>query len=257
MSEEAKVTVDAQRKRIAEEVGKLGPDHPWAGSYYFGDGLGVNSALDLAPDAGFVFEWHGCMGVYDRNHGSMAIEDGHIKLKCLFTNRQDGFRGIAVDLLPIGWGTRHYLVPAEKLPDFCNAINSGDEPRKDMHGMFFLRRGDEARKVEGAPVLPQEFRAYLLTTPLRAEIAKVEEPTYKQSRADFKFRLTPVALNVGKVEGVFKGMEFYVLEGDAVMSAKVTEVEEHTCKALFTDMDDEKLRPTVGWKVSTRPRWRE
>src|SRR4051812_10255954 len=50
------------RSAIVEaEIKALG-DHPWAGSYYLGDGLGMNVKLSLAPSAGVVATWMGCMG---------------------------------------------------------------------------------------------------------------------------------------------------------------------------------------------------
>ena len=49
---------------ISKEIETVG-QHDWAGSYYKGDGLGENVSLILSPKNGYLFEWHGCMGLYD------------------------------------------------------------------------------------------------------------------------------------------------------------------------------------------------
>src|SRR5437016_5194826 len=44
----------------------------WAGTYYVGDGLGVNILIELAPKSGVTYTSHGCMGLYDYNHGDVG-----------------------------------------------------------------------------------------------------------------------------------------------------------------------------------------
>src|SRR5690242_13014799 len=82
----SQATVEARRKRINHEVKNL-KDHPWAGNYYEGDGLGVNVNLSLAPKSGFSFTWYGCLGLYDLNYGPAVESDGKINL--IFTFRND------------------------------------------------------------------------------------------------------------------------------------------------------------------------
>src|SRR5438477_12939061 len=71
-SEASVAASDMRTKKIQQELGHL-KDHNWAGEYYFGDGLGVNVSLALAPESGFVFSWHGCLGLYDLNYGDVAF----------------------------------------------------------------------------------------------------------------------------------------------------------------------------------------
>src|SRR5579872_1531294 len=73
------IQVSEERKtRILAEIETL-KSHEWAGSYYYGDGLGVNVSLVLAPQNGFVFDWTGCLGLYDLNYGNIVEKDGRIK----------------------------------------------------------------------------------------------------------------------------------------------------------------------------------
>ena len=77
-SAKSKTAMQAKRELIEQELSKL-KMHPWAGDYYYGDGLGVNVELTLAPDSGFVFTWNGCLGLYDQNYGDVAEFDRKIR----------------------------------------------------------------------------------------------------------------------------------------------------------------------------------
>src|SRR5437764_903929 len=58
--------------RIKAELARLS-DHEWAGTYFEGDGLGVNIALQIAPDGGVSETWHGCLGPYGANQGDVRV----------------------------------------------------------------------------------------------------------------------------------------------------------------------------------------
>lgn len=131
-SEEANQAAEKIRQAIRKEIKTLG-NHAWAGEYYFGDGLGVNVSLILAPASGYVFEWHGCLGLYDRNYGTVTWHNGRIRLSFTFPNEQKGFVGIAEEFIPVSWGDRQYLIPSDDIVGFCNSVNDGSEPRKGPH----------------------------------------------------------------------------------------------------------------------------
>jgi hypothetical protein len=88
---------EEQTKKIQLEPRHF-KNHDWAGEYFFGDGLGVNVSLDLAPDSGFVYRWHGWLGLYDLNYGAVKFSDGIVKLRFGFPNERAGSLGVpAVD----------------------------------------------------------------------------------------------------------------------------------------------------------------
>src|SRR5438128_6024543 len=171
-SRAAERTAKSMRKKILAEVKRLA-EHEWAGEYYAGDGLGVNTSLSIAPKSGFVFEWHGCLGLYDRNYGAVVSTNNRLRLSFTFENQQKGFQGIAPELIPVRWGDRRYLVPADDVVGFCNRVNDGSEPRDGAHGFFLLRKDDEKKQVAGSPKVPKEFEPYLLSEPIVAEIVSV------------------------------------------------------------------------------------
>jgi hypothetical protein len=251
----AERTANAKRDTILAEIKALG-DHEWAGEYYAGDGLGVNISLAIAPDSGYVFEWHGCLGLYDRNYGSATWSDGRIRLSFTFDNKRGGFRGIAPVFIPVSWGPRRYLIPEDDAVGFCNSVNDGREPRMGIHGFYLLRRGDEKKDVAGFPNVPDRFRAYLLTEPIEATIVAVGAVTIRPSVAEWKFKDTAVTLDAGTEKGVRVGMELVVTQPEhTVQSVQITKVEVQRSEAIMTQIGEEQPAPEAGWRVSTEAPW--
>jgi hypothetical protein len=241
---------------IKDEVKKLG-NHEWAGEYYYGDGLGVNVSFAIAPTSGYAFEWHGCLGCYDRNFGAVEFKDGRIRLAFTFENKRKGFQGIAPEFIPVAWGPRRYLIPADDVIGFCNGINHGMESRLGSR-RYLLRQGDEEKKVDGFPKVPDEYKGYLLDKPINATIVAVGEPKLRPSLGDWKFKDVPVTLNMGKEQGLMVGMELLVAEPERSFdSVRVTKVEETRAEGVVTQIGEDWPAPKAGWKLSTHSKWSE
>jgi len=254
-SSDAEMTAKNKRNEILAEIKKL-ETHEWAGEYYAGDGLGVNTSIVIAPKSGYVFEWHGCSGLYDRNYGAVAWTNGRIHLSFTLKNEREGFQGIAPELIPIAWGKRHYLIPADDIPGFCNNINEGREPRKGSHGFYLLRVGDEKKTVTGFPKVPEEYRDYLLAKPVEATIIAVGAYATRPSVVDWKFKDTPVTLDAGTRRGLRIGMELVVTQPlGTVESVKIIKVEESRSEAVMIQAGEEEPGPKVGWRLSTQAPW--
>lgn len=257
-TEEARKVADNKREQIKAELVSLGDKHDWAGEYYAGDGLGVNVFFILSPQSGYVFEWRGCLGVYDRNYGGITEGDGKLRLSFTFANKQEGFQGIAEEFIPIAWGPRKYLVPADDIVGFCNQVNAGSEPREELRGWYLLRKGDETKQVTGWPRLSKPYGAYLLDCPVKATIVAVGKSTIRPSVCEWKFRDTSVTLDAGRVNHLLIGMKLYVVEPEnLVESVRITKVEDHTAEAVMTQICEHNTGPNIGWKLSTRPPWAE
>jgi len=255
-SEKAESAAKQQHAKIRSELQNLdSPD--WAGEYYAGDGLGVNTSLVLAPTSGYVFEWRGCLGLYDRNYGAVAWTNNRIRLSFTFENTRKGFQGIASEFIPVAWGARRYLVPADDVVGFCNHVNGGQEPRVGAHGFYFLRRGDEKKQVTGFPKVPDDYRQYLVAKPVEATIIAVSPYTTRPSRADWKFKDTRVTLDAGTKQGLRVGMELIVTKPrDFVESVRITSVEETRSEAIMSQIGEDYPDPKVGWRLSTRAPWK-
>lgn len=249
-SESAEAAAAERQKQIEFELATL-PAHPWAGSYFFGDGLGVNVRLSPAPKSGFVFAWNGCLGLYDRNYGDVVEKDGKLQLHFTHPNDRHGFRGIAPEFLLLLWGDRHYLIPADGIISFANQINSGREPVNGRYmGSFLLREDDAEKNVRGQPCIPPQYLRYLLATPVRAQIIAA-----KETRDEKCFRTKIVLLNVGAQQRLLQGMKLHVYRPrDVFETVEVTNVLDSTAEGKIVEYKSgfKSLWPAIGWKLSTK-----
>src|SRR6266705_3672511 len=237
LSPAAEASADERKERIRDEIGRIG-EHEWAGEYYYGAHLGVNVALSVAPESGFVFTWLGCVGLYDLNYGKVRFEDALLKLIFSYHNKRGGFSGIAPEFYPVRWGNRHYLIPSDGVIEFCNAVNAGLEPCSLFCARFLLRNGDKDKQPEGRPEVPAEFLQYLLPDPLRADIISVEKSRVVKDRevAELEFRVSTVTIGAGKVEGMLLGLELHSYDPPNAETAEVIEIQEHTSRARIVQV---------------------
>lgn len=258
LSEASRNAADKRETRINKELEKLN-NHEWAGEYYFGDGLGVNVTLRIAPKSGFVFTWTGCLGLYDLNYGDVELKDGKVKLLLTHPNERKGFQGTGEEFIPVKWGERHYLIPSDEMLEFVNAVNGGFEPCSFMCARFLLRDGDRKKNVNGKPNIPNEYVKYLLKEPIRTTVTSVGDNIVVKEikNKDWQYRTTKVILGAGSKQGVWVGMEFHVYSPREVSeTVKVTKVGETFSEAEIVQMGSIKEGiigdiPSVGWKLTT------
>jgi hypothetical protein len=251
LSESKTAFINRKSQKIENEIAQL-KDHLWAGRYYHGDGLGVNVSLILAPENGFTVTWHGCLGLYDQNHGTVDWDGKRIKLSFAY-DLQEGYIGhYASEYKPIRWGERVYLIPTDEMIEFCNAVNDGREPRNGSWGWFFLRENDTDKEATGKPMLPEEFMPYLLDEPIDTIIVSI-----KDIREGDK--ITTVVIDKGTRDGLLPGMILDIIKPERVFGKmKLTVVEETQSEGEVVvypiGTGQEKTTPAEGWEFSTR-RW--
>jgi hypothetical protein len=226
----------------------------WAGQYYTGDGRGMNVAITLAPQSGLVYTWHGCMGLYDLNHGDIANDfDGGLQLKLAIDPSVSGYKYMSNRVYFVPWGDRHYLVPKAKLLEMVNNYNEGGFAREHMYGIP-LRREDRDKPVQGRPQLPAEYASLLRDAAIEAGVTKGEIAGRRQITKGVDAVSGRLWLDAGTQQGVYVGMEFQLcgLLGGMV---KVVEVAESSAVAeltLFPSTGAEVEMPKVGDRLSTR-----
>ena len=123
----------------------------------------------MKQEGRFSFIWRGCLGVYGKNEGGAKVENNHLILTPEQPNDARGFGGTPTDFIPIHWGDRLYLIPAKSGKAFCDSVKQGREPRDNIHGVFYLRRGDWEKKVTGLPIVPKEWESLLQKKPIEGE----------------------------------------------------------------------------------------
>ena len=234
----------------------VAPD--WAGHYHSGDGLGFNFSLSLAPGAGFVHEWHGCLGLYERNYGAVAVEGpaegagggGRVTLRPALPAGEMRAPWLHEPLVFVRWGPVRSLVPEGSLVEFCNTVNGGWQTRG---GPGVLRHtADAGLEPAGTPDVPAEVRPFLLDEPIVAEVTAVGPASTRPSVADWAFHDRRATLNVGADDGVRVGMAFHGRTPEtATESAVVRSVEAGRCEVVFTGVGAP-AEPAVGWELSTR-----
>ncbi len=227
--------VDAQLAAIAKENSTT---HrvAWAGDYYFGDGLGENVSLSLAPVSGVAATWQGCLGTYAANKGKVIPQaDGSLLLKYERPNDQRGL-GFADHVVPVAWGERTYLISEKELPAFASAVNLGDEPREGAQGSFLMRKGDEHHKVYGVPMLPPARQSLIRKVPL--EVGVVSANRLRDNHADsFECRYR-LKLDHGANDGLAAGMnllEIGVSAGNRITLEQTTPTRAVGTMSLFGD----------------------
>ncbi len=141
----------------------------WPGHYCSGHrGFGVCVALGAGE--GITATWKTCQGSASFEGTVESEEDGHLHLR--YTDAGGSEPWFPVELVPVRWGSRHYLLRAEQLHAFVIAVKLGEEPRDRVTGEFLLRKGDEDRSVAGLPELPPAYARLLSPSDVKQPITR-------------------------------------------------------------------------------------
>ena len=125
-----------------------------AGEYHEGVRY-VHSYLSILPDGRYSSFVSTCTGVCNRESGFVRrIGDAY----ALSPTKPIDSRLARVSV-PIRWKGRYYLIPPDKMQEFCISIIDGDEPRNEPPGDYYLREPNVP--VDGIPEMPEQWAAYL------------------------------------------------------------------------------------------------
>jgi hypothetical protein len=131
-----------------------------------------------------------------------------------------------------------YLVPTNKVVEFCSEVNQGGEPRSQNWGDYYLRRNDWNKPVAGLPAVPEPWTKYLLSKPVSGNITEL---IGKQE----------AWLNRGADQGLLPGMILTAQGYGTLMSSRVKiEAVERTRCRIRCEWGDSKI--ALGQTVSSR-----
>jgi hypothetical protein len=103
--------IERRQSALLKEIAPLYMEHPWAGRYYAGDGLGVNIDLLIAPKGGCLAVWRGCLGLYGCNWGSVAVRDDRLHVEFERPNTPGEWGHFDCDYTIVGCGEDRFLKP--------------------------------------------------------------------------------------------------------------------------------------------------
>ncbi len=194
--------------------------------------LGYGGAtLELKDDSRFEFLAASCT-YFEKCAGQYKIESGIILLDsdescpsidaAVADRRIESKEWRTLRVVPIESGERLYLVDEDKIVDFCNSVNAGEEPvtQSISSWPYFVRDGDWKKPAVGKPRLPKKYAEFILDESFEATVVKQDEYVLK--------------LDKGFDDGVRVGLKFWAEFEDQykyTTNMEVVSVEERSCIA--------------------------
>lgn len=223
----------------------------------------MNVSICLAPRAGLTYTWHGCLGLYDANHGDITESfDGGIKVKLVIDEHASTYEYMSSTLYFVKWGDRRYLVPEAKMMDLVNNYNQSGYARS---GMFGIPRKEDTDKPQqrysddnepdGKPQLPEKWAKLLLDKPVAFKVTAVRDRTSRTVTGDVLTCIAQIDLDKGSKDSVTVGMEIEYRVGWDSGTITIDKVDEHTCTGTFRTYGDKKKLlepPPVGTVISSK-----
>ena len=229
-----------------------------AANYIMGHNF-FSSFLSLAADGQYSKEWRDCTTQYFES-GTYVISGGLLHFKVLKRTAKSNGGEVEKDLLdpnekeyqllPIKWSDRIYLVIDDELSEFANAINLGLEPRSQFisdpyYGGFYLRTGDEKKKVSGNPTLPGKWISFLLSRPVTATVTNIQREAKDMIGV----------INKGSKMGLKVGMRLLAKDEEPSLwvVTEIVSVEERSAKVRLAS--ELKIGDQLTTKYMRRDRW--
>jgi hypothetical protein len=161
-------------------------------------------------------------------------------------------------MFTVKWSDRIYLIDESDMKRFADAVNMGIEPRNALHswrsegspwmGSFFLRSGDEKKKVVGPPPISQPWRDMLLERPVTGKVIRIDK-TEKINEWNTEITAT---INRGSNSGLKVGMKLVIADAEepsAWDGPEVISVDKRTAQVKMR-LGRERIK--VGSAVSSR-----
>jgi hypothetical protein len=203
-------------------------DH--AGTYHQRAAPASGWELSILPDGRYSRFCGYCTGIGDRESGYVRLLAGHCIL--LPARPSSTSPGVERDFFPVRWKDRRYLVPADRMQEFCDAIIEAKEPRPETAMAEHFLVSSPAAQVDGIPELPEPWDAFLRENLVIGKIVEVRD----EQR---------VRIDLGSADGIEEGDVLAVQRRDEkrVRYVCVGSVQDRSSAAveLYGDVHDEPL----------------
>jgi hypothetical protein len=238
----------------------------WAGEYGANGGEVGFTVMRWAPQAGFVLvDVYTCLPSVRRlNYGGVVAKPHWVEMTPAVAMHAPWTRGAATRFLRVTWGEWLYLVPEEKIGDFCDYVAglgrfNGDD-MYDAEGLYFVKRGEHPDPADEVPVVPPGYERFV-KRPVDATVVAVGRPrARKGSDPEWRELLIPVTIDAGRLDGVAEDMNFYAIDDERGATVAVTQVGPHTSQGVVVRYAPKSPKPEdgpgyepveVGWRLST------
>lgn len=158
----------------------------------------------------------------------------------------------------VHWGTRTYLIPEDKLVEFCNKWNLRSKPRSSLIDRFYMqaRVAGPGGVLSTAPELPQHVKKLVLGKPIHGKVLSIENGRARINLGDQDQVCKDMLLycepdESRKTELLKKGKDEYERH---CMLLKVVEVTRTEC---VVEIDQRPINTNIenirkGYRVSSR-----
>lgn len=207
-------------KRRLNLIRQSVPQNEWEGLYYGETGIGSDKFIWNAESGFFRFYFYHTLKTF--SFGKIKNFSGFIELEyektsLTPTNKKNKFIKVKV-------GEKHYLVPENRLSDFCERAVGLSENAYDFS--YYLTKETDMRKTaSGLPELPAEYKKYL-RYPIEAEIIRVDGKEIISSENDSSYKEVQytVVLKAGKNKKLKKYMDIFVKDlGEWIQLTKISQ----------------------------------
>lgn len=206
---------DVERgKARLKTVRQFTPQNEWEGVYYANTFLGDSKFIWNASGGFFSFYFYHTLKslTYGKATDAQAfIELEYEKLPFSLSGKKPGFKS---KLVKVRIGKARFLVPENRLQDFCDRAVGLNTNQEDVLYYWMKDVEDESKRREGLPVLPVGYQKFL-RHPIKATLVSVgkrkvipnEHSTKEYNYDDIHYQVT---INAGRDKRVKADMNFFV-----------------------------------------------
>lgn len=216
-----------QGKRRLKSVRQFAPKNKWEGTYYSNTAIGDSKLLWSAEGGFFNFYFYHYLKRF--SYGTVTDSPTFVVFvseKPLIANSSKK-QAAKRTLIKVKFGEKHFLVPENRLQDFCDRAAGLSTDLQDFY-YYWTKEEDMRKEVFGLPILPPEYK-HLLRHPIESKIISIGKKKIipnKQSTKEYNFDDIhyPITLNAGKNKNIKIKMNFFVEDlGEWIEITKVSQ----------------------------------